>query len=83
MLTCDSYYFSAKTHSEIVSDRMMKYKYLCIRCNFKNYDGEIDKFVDWIMPYLEEIDGDFLGFSRYEEFNDPKLICMAKADEDE
>ena len=71
---CDSYYFDADTHSTLRFDDISCSHYLCIRANLKNYDDEIDKFVDWITPYLDKREGDFLGFKRYEEDEDPTLI---------
>jgi hypothetical protein len=76
MLKCDSYYFSADTHSTLKKDDISGSYFLCVRCNLKNYDGEIEKFVDWIMPNLNEADGSFLGFSRSEETEQPTLIFM-------
>jgi hypothetical protein len=35
--------------------------------NLKNYDDEIAKFFDWIDQYVEGSEGDFLGYSLYEE----------------
>lgn len=76
MLLCDSYYFSADTHSTLRTEKLggSTSHYLCIRCNLKNYDSEIEKFVDWIDPYLYKESGDFLGFSRYEESEEPTII---------
>jgi hypothetical protein len=74
MLRCDSYYFDADTHSTLRFDEIHNGYYLCIRSNLKNYDGEIEKFIDWIHPYLDAFDGDFLGFYRYEEDEIPTLI---------
>ena len=76
MLQMDSYYFSAETHSTLHFDDIANAYYLCIRCNLKNYDNEIEKFVSWIMPYLDKQPGSFLGFSRYEETEVPTLIYM-------
>lgn len=73
MLQCDSFYFVAQTNSEISWDEFGN-AYLGIRCNLKNYGGEIEKFCNWIRPYIKAFDGDFLGFSRYEESETPKLI---------
>lgn len=73
MLRTDSYYFSADTKSTLRYDKIGECYYLCIRCNLKNYDNEIEKFIDWINPYIGEYD-DFLGFYRYEESNKPTLI---------
>jgi hypothetical protein len=74
VLLCDSYYFDADTHSTLRFDETAGAYYLCIRSNLKNYEGEIEKFIDWIRPYLAKEQGEFLGFSRYEETEDPTLI---------
>jgi hypothetical protein len=74
MLRSDSYYFAADTHCTLRYDKNAGAHILCIRTNFKNYDSEIEQFIDWIMPYLEKHDGEFLGFSRYAETNAPTLI---------
>ena len=74
MLTCDSDYFNADTHSTLRFDDISDSYFLCIRCNLKNYDQEIAKFLNWIMPFVDAEVGDFLGFYRYEESNEPTLI---------
>lgn len=78
MLRCDSYYFAADTHSTLRFDDIGNSYYLCIRCNLKNYDDEIKRFVDWVMPYIDGLDGDFLGFSRYEQTETPTLIYLKR-----
>lgn len=79
MLRSDSYYFDADTHSTLRNDWQGGW-FLCIRCNLKNYDSEIEKFIDWIMPYCDKFEGDFLGFYRYEETEEPTLIYMGGSD---
>ena len=74
MLRSDSYYFDADTHSTLRYDDVSKSYYLCIRCSLKNYYGEILLFCDWIRPYINKTEGEFLGFSRYEESETPELI---------
>ncbi len=74
MLQMDSYYFKADTHSTFRHDNNGRCYYLCVRCNLKNYSCEIESFIDWIDPYLVAYEGDFLGFSRYEETEQPTLI---------
>jgi len=74
MLHCDSYYFDADTHSTLRYDDIIGSYFLCIRSNFKNYDDEIQSFIDWIRPYINKSEGDFLGFWRYEEDEEPTLI---------
>ena len=73
MLCGDSYYFDADTYSTLRDDKQGG-TYLCIRCNLKNYDGEIEKFCEWLRPYIDKCGGEFLGFSRYEESEQPTLI---------
>lgn len=48
---------------------------LCIACEFKNYDQEIQKFIDFIKPYIvhsEECEPK--GYIHYEEWDEPKKI---------
>ena len=73
MLNSDSYYFPAKTHSQLKFDDIIEGWRLGVRCNLKNYDGEIEHFVDWLAPHIEE-NGTLLGFYRYEEDREPTLI---------
>lgn len=40
---------------------------LTIRCSLKNYDDEIEKFVEWIDPWVDAAPGAQLGASRFEE----------------
>lgn len=75
MLLCDSYYFDGKADSKLFIDDLCPDKpmyFLNVRCNLKNYDEEIEKFMDWLCPYIET-EG-FLGYKRYEEQDDPTLI---------
>ena len=74
MLSMDSCYFAAETHSTLRFDDISDQYYLCVRSNLKNYDSEIEKFIDWMDPYVDAFDGDFLGFHRYEESEDPVII---------
>lgn len=74
LFTCDSYYFDADTYSTLRFDKISNAYYLCVRANLKNYNSEIEKFIDWIDPYLEKFEGEFLGFYRYEEDEQPTLI---------
>ncbi len=74
MLICDSFYFDADTNSTLTFNKISDSYYLCIRCNFKNSHNEIKNFIDWISPYINKIEGGFLGFFRYEEDETPTLI---------
>lgn len=71
MLVCGSGYFDDNTHTSMECDCMGRW-ILTARSDFKNYCGEIDKFLNFIQPYLNT-DG-FIGYSLYEEDDDPILI---------
>lgn len=72
MLTCDSYYFAGDSHSTFRFDETSIAWVLTVRSNFKNYDDEVDLFLDWLRPYVE--DRGFLGYHRYEEDRHPVLV---------
>lgn len=74
LFVMDSYYFAADTHSTLRFDDLAQSHFLCVRSNIKNYNQEIERFVNWIMPWVYAQEGGFLGFHRYEESEDPVLI---------
>jgi hypothetical protein len=74
MLTGSSAYFNGDPHSIISLDEFSDSHRVTIRCNFKNYDNEIAKFLDWITPYIDALPGDFIGYSRYEDTEVPTLL---------
>lgn len=80
MLRCDSYYFDGVTNSILKSDWVSNSYYLTVRSNLKNYNSEIEKFIDWITPYVNLSYSDsnrmFVGYSRYEESDEPTLIYL-------
>jgi hypothetical protein len=43
---------------------------LVLSSSLKDYGSEIESFVEWIGPHLEMHDGDFLGYSLYEDSTD-------------
>lgn len=78
MLQCDSYYFDYKTTSHLAFDDIAGQWWFNVTSNFKNYDDEIAAFVDWVMPFVDASEGEFLGYSRYEETEQPSLIFADK-----
>lgn len=81
MLRSDSYYFEGDTHSAIRLDDLYKGNqshlnsyYVTIRCNLKNYNGEIEKFINWIKLYSTT--KGFIGYKRYKEYEEPTLIFI-------
>lgn len=70
---CCSYYHIPYPTSDLRFDETSKNWYLVSRSDIKNYDNQIELFFDWVMPYLDKCEGEFIGYSRYEEFDEPKL----------
>lgn len=67
---CNSYYHIP------ASCNFFDGSYLFSRSDLKDYDNEINFFIDWVMPYLEEEEGKLLGWKWYEEWNEPEFIYM-------
>lgn len=77
MLRMGGYYFSGPTNSVLRLDSTTKEWGLSVRCNLKNYGSEIEKFCDWIRPYINDPQpGEFMGYSRYEECEKPELLFV-------
>lgn len=73
---CGSYYFPGPTHSLAVDDSINGLLRISIRSNLKNYDGEVERFWEWVAPYAETGRDyeEFVGYSLYEEEHHPTLI---------
>ena len=69
---CDSYYFDGSTNSKMVFDNISKTWKINIRANLKNYNCELEEFLDWLKLYIKT--KGFIGYMRYEEWKDPTLI---------
>lgn len=76
MLRCGSYYFSGKPHVDFRFDAISNAWHLTVRSNFKNYDNELETFLLYIAPWLNE-EG-YIGYSRYEEAEAPTLIYITE-----
>lgn len=77
MLQSDSYYFDGKTYSKIENDNIVGRRYVSVRCNLKRYDNAIEKFINWVSPYIQKsYDHYFIGYKRYEEDKEPTLIFV-------
>lgn len=48
--------------------------YIFSRSDLKNYDGEIEAFFDWFAPLTTAGKGKCIGYSWYEEDDEPVLI---------
>jgi hypothetical protein len=74
-----SYYFPDGAESSISYDELRGGKSLVVHGNIKNYDDEIAKLFDWIDPYLNGSEGDFIGFELYEEDTEPTMHHKGRA----
>ena len=72
MMHGQSCYFDELTDSKLLYDETFGEYYLSVAFNIKNYNDEIQKFLDWIEPYMRTTG--FIGYTRYEECEDPALI---------
>ncbi len=50
---------------------------LIAKGDIKNYESEIEAFFAWLMPYVDGEEGEFVGYSRYEESLTPELIFLS------
>jgi len=79
---CSSYYFAfTEPCSNLVYDEISKSWKVVIRSSLKNYCNEIEKFVDWLKPYIERGSGrnrNFLGYWMNEDGEEPTLIWLDK-----
>lgn len=64
VLRGDSYYIAGNTASGIVYDDIPDCYTLTVRSNLKNYDSEIEMFLEWLAPY-SDTGGDYVEFVGY------------------
>lgn len=60
-----------KTIQQYGSDRL----FVFLRTEIKNYDQEIEKFLEWVKLYIDPI-YDCIGWYWYEEDSEPTLLYM-------
>lgn len=77
VMQCSSHYFVPFSLSKLHSTSYTDDYYLSTRSDLKNYDDEIDLFVDWLRPYIDGLAGDFIGYKRYEEDLNPTLAYLS------
>lgn len=70
--SCSSYYH----YPEAISSINVEFDelYIFSRSDLKNYDSEIEKFIDWLNPYVDTYEGMCIGWKWYEEDDQPTLI---------
>lgn len=77
-----SFYHHPGSFSEFTTGGVEQYDlrndggYIFSRSDLKNYEGEIEAFLQWVHPYIQELDGKCIGWLWYEEWDCPKLLVM-------
>jgi hypothetical protein len=77
-----SYYTPSTNCSFLEFDGITQRWSLLGKGDIKNYEGEIEKFFEWIIPYVDGYSEDFIGYSRYEECLKPTLIFLPETKND-
>lgn len=78
----ESAYFPAERYARFTKREYINDYTLNIHSSLKNYNDEINLFIDWITPYvsasyLDDVDDKFfVGYERYEENNLPTLLFI-------
>lgn len=79
-----SYYFGVNDPvAKMWQDDIDKEWKVCSRCNIKNYEGEIETFLEWVKPYIDSGSGsrDMYAIKIYEEQSEPTIYYLYDADE--
>lgn len=74
-----SYYFGvSESVSKMWFDEIANDWRLSTRSNIKNYEGEIEEFLEWIKPYIKSGSGykDFYAIVTYEEAEEPTIYYL-------
>lgn len=69
-----SHYFVPMSTCRCEWNKISKAYCLTFRCDLKNYEGEIETFLDWLMPFIDAAPGEHIGHTRYEEGDAPTLL---------
>lgn len=78
LMLSDSAYFPHETTSKVFMSNSRWH--VSIHSNIKNYNNEIEKFLDWIMPYVDvdRREDDCLGFYRHQYTREPTIIYYSE-----
>ena len=73
-----SYSFPGRIDSRFYKDNISNTYFLHFRTNIKNYDQEIELFLDWIKQYIDNGSGigNFYAIVCYEEQKEPTIYYL-------
>lgn len=72
-----SYYTPLTSCANLTFDKIRNGWSLLGKGDIKNYGNEIEAFFEWLMPWVDGEEGDFIGYKRYEESQTPELVLLA------
>lgn len=78
-----SYYFAINNSvTKMWLDDIDKQWHISTRSNIKNYESEIETFLEWIKPYIDSGSGgrDLYAITIYQEQDTPTLYYLQDAD---
>ena len=78
-----SYYFAINDSvTKMWIDKIDKQWHISTRSNIKNYEGEIETFLEWIKPYIDGGSGrrNFYAITIYEEASVPTIYYLEDED---
>lgn len=74
LFNSSSHYFVPRSVCLLEYDDISASWILIVRSDLKNYEHEIELFIDWIRPYLVECGYETMfAYSRYEETKEPTI----------
>ena len=79
ILRCGSYYFGVNSCvNKMWLDKIDGQYHISTRSNCKNYNSEIQIFLEWIKPYIESGSGDreMYAIVIYEEASEPTIYYL-------
>lgn len=68
-----SHYHVPHATSDFRHNEIARTYFLVSRSDFKNYNSEIEHFFNWIDPFIDAEEGEFIGYELYEENQIPTL----------
>ena len=75
-----SYYFGVcRSNQKFWYDQIRKEWVISVRSNIKNYDGQIQKFLEYLKPYVDSGSGyqlDVYAYVQYEEARFPTIYTL-------
>jgi hypothetical protein len=74
-----SYYTPNTSCKNLTYDKIGNRWSLLGKGDIKNYEREIEQFFEWLSPWIDAEEGDFIGYTRYEEISTPTLVLLANA----